>query len=253
MRIRGLGVTLNGLDVLRDIDLDVSEGEFLGIVGPNGGGKTTLLKVILGLVVPSSGTIEIFGGPPDEIVRSGGFGYLPQHAHIDPRYPARALDVVLMGLYKGPRPFRGFSKADRTRAEEALETLGAAHLSRRPYGTLSGGQRQRLDMARALVGQPRVILLDEPSTGVDAVGQEDFYHLLQGLKRKRQLSIVMVSHDIGVVSAYVDRMACLNRTLHYHGSPVGALDHDVLEALYGKSVDLLQHSPACEACERLRR
>lgn len=251
VEIHGLTVVLNGREVLSDISLDLDEGRFLGIVGPNGGGKTTFLRVVLGLVKPAAGRVAIFGKTPKETVNRRFFGYLPQHLNVDADFPATARDVVLMGLTGRAGPFRRHSKEDAENAVEMLATMGMSSYENHIFGTLSGGQQQRVSIARALICGPRILVLDEPSTGIDAVGQEDFYHLLKGLQKRLALSIIMVSHDIGVISAYVDEIACLNRTLHYHGNPLGAFNDEVLKELYGKSMEILMHSGLCDRCERL--
>lgn len=249
IEIGNLTVTLSGKDILSGVNLLLQEGKFLGIVGPNGGGKTTLLKVILSLVKPVSGDVRVFGKTPREAVKGGVFGYLPQHMNVDSDFPATALEVVLMGLYgRGKRT----SRDDRKKAGEMLVTMGMLSYAGHSFGKLSGGQQQRVSIARALVGEPRLLILDEPSTGIDVVGQEDFYHLLKGLQKRFGLSIIMVSHDIGVITAYVDEIACLNKTLHYQGSPMGALNEEVLRELYGKSMEVIMHSHLCEKCERLQ-
>lgn len=250
--IKNLAVTLNGKEILAGIDLGLDEGRFLGIVGPNGGGKTTFLRVILGLVRPSAGEVTVFGKRPREAVKDGVFGYLPQHLNVDADFPATARDVVLMGLTGRRGAFRKHSSRDAKKAEEMLAVLGMSGYENHLFGALSGGQQQRVSIARALVSDPRILVLDEPSTGIDVVGQEDFYHLLKGIQKRLNLSIVMASHDIGVISAYVDEIACLNRTLHYHGNPLGAFNDEVLRELYGKSMEILMHSSLCERCERLK-
>lgn len=250
--IRHLTVNLGGREVLSDINLDLDEGKFLGIVGPNGGGKTTFLRVALGLVKPSAGEVLIMGKEPGEMVKRGAFGYLPQHFNVDPDFPASAKDVVLMGLAGREGIFRRPSRRDVKRADEVLATMGMSGYEDHAFGALSGGQQQRVSIARALVSEPRMLILDEPSTGIDVVGQEDFYHLLKGIQKRLNLSIVMVSHDIGVIPSYVDEIACLSRTLHYHGNPLGAFNDEVLRELYGKSMEILMHSAMCDRCERLK-
>lgn len=157
----------------------------------------------------------------------------------------------MMGL---PRRglFRRHSKEDIIRAREILSIMGVEDYEDHPFGSLSGGQQQRVSIARALASNPKILALDEPSTGIDVVGQEDFYHLLRGLQRRFNLTIIMVSHDIGTITTYVDEIACLNRTLHYHGNPLGAFDQDVLKKLYGNKVEIIMHTGLCEKCERLR-
>lgn len=254
IEIDNLSVKLGGKEVLKDITLSLEEGRFIGIVGPNGGGKTTLLRTILGLVKPASGTIHIFGNPPEEVLKKGGiFGYLPQALKIEQDFPVRVIDVVMMGRYGKIGILRWLGKKDRKKAMECLSMMGIEELKDLPFGNLSGGQQQRVSIARALAGEPGILLLDEPSTSIDVVGQEDFYHLMKGLQKRFNLTILMASHDIGTITAYVDEIACLNYTFHYHGNPLGALNERVLTELYGKNVDLLLHTDICDKCERLRR
>lgn len=253
IEINNLSVILSGKEILTDINLSLAEGKFLGIVGPNGSGKTTLLRAILSLIKSYKGEIKIFGKPPEGCLRQGIFGYVPQHLNLDINFPASAVDVVMMGLYGRLGLFRWPSAKEKQRALEYIELIGMSGHENKPFGNLSGGEQQRISIARALVGNPKILILDEPSTGIDVVGQEDFYHLLKGLQKRLRLTIIMVSHDIGAVTAYVDEIACLNKILYYHGAPLGALDENVLERLYGKNVDILIHSDVCDKCERLRK
>ncbi len=252
--IEDLSVVIKGKEVLRKIHFSLEEGVFLGIVGPNGGGKTTLIRTILGLVRATSGSVSVFGRNPESLLTGDNvFGYLPQHQNIDPNFPATALDIALMGRYRAAGLLRWPGKQDREKALQALSVMGAEDLKDAQYSQLSGGQQQRISIARALAGDPRMLILDEPSTGIDVVGQEDFYHLLKGLQKKMNLTILMVSHDIGTVTTYVDEIACLNINLYYHGNPLGALNEKVLTSLYGKNVDVLMHTDVCDKCERLRK
>jgi zinc transport system ATP-binding protein len=252
--INSLMVKLNGREALSNITLSLDEGRFLGIVGPNGGGKTTLLRAILGLIIPTSGEIRVFGQSPQAVLKTGRvFGYLPQILKVAPDFPIRVIDLVMMGRYGRIGAMRRPKREDMQKALEYLSMMGIEELKYVPFGNLSGGQQQRASIARALAGEPKILLLDEPHTGIDVIGQGDFYHLLKGLQKKFGITIVMASHDIGTIPAYVDEIACLSHTFHYHGNPVGALDEAVLTALYGKNVDLLQHTDICERCERLRR
>jgi zinc transport system ATP-binding protein len=251
--IKDLTVVIKGKEVLKNINFTLEKGHFLGIVGPNGGGKTTLVRTVLGLIAPFSGSIRVFGqGPESQLVREGIFGYLPQQQNIDPNFPATALDIVLMGRYKAAGFLRWPGRKDREKAVECLSIMGAENLKDTQCSQLSGGQQQRVSIARALAGEPKILILDEPSTGIDVVGQEDFYHLLKGLQKKMGLTILMVSHDIGTVTTYVDEISCLNINLYYHGNPLGALNEKVMTSLYGKNVDLLMHTDICDKCERLR-
>jgi zinc transport system ATP-binding protein len=254
VEISNLTLNLNGREVLTGITLSLQEGRFLGVVGPNGGGKTTLLRVILGLIRPDSGAITIFGESPETVLKKGSvFGYLPQSFKVPPDFPIRVIDVVMMGRYGRVGLLRWPRGEDRKKAVEYLSMMGIEGLKNVPFGELSGGQQQRASVARALAGEPKILILDEPSTGIDVIGQGDFYHLLKGLQKRFNITILMASHDIGTIPAYVDEIACLNNILHYHGNPVGALSEEVLIELYGKNVDLLQHTDICDKCERLRR
>ncbi|MEW6052675.1 MAG: ABC transporter ATP-binding protein [Nitrospirota bacterium] len=253
--IQNLTVKMNGREVLSGINLSLNEGIFLGIVGPNGGGKTTLLRAILGLIKPISGMILIFGRSPEDVLKNNGsmFGYLPQISKTSPDFPIRTVDLVMMGRYSRVGMLRWPREADRRKALEYMSMMGIEDLQHVPFGELSGGQQQRASIARALAGEPRILVMDEPNTGIDVIGQGDFYHLLKGLQKKFNLTILMASHDIGTIPAYIDEIACLNYTFHYQGNPIGALNETVLTSLYGKNVDLLQHTDICEKCERLRR
>lgn len=254
INIDNLSVNLNGNEILKKINMSLEEKKFIGIVGPNGGGKTTLLRTILGLIKPSSGEIRIFGKRQKEILKTGNvFGYLPQTLKIRPHFPIRVKDVVMMGRYGKIGTLRWPKEEDKKKTLEYLAVMGIDELKNEPFGNLSGGQQQRASIARALAGEPKILILDEPNTGIDVIGQEDFYHLLNGLRKKIDLTIIMASHDIGTIPTYVDDIACLNHTIHYHGNPLGALNETILTSLYRKSVDVLMHTDICEKCERLRR
>ncbi len=254
IEIKNLIVKLDGREVLKDINLSLDEGRFIGIVGPNGGGKTTLLRAILGLIKAASGEILIFGRPPEEVLKTGNiFGYLPQTLKIRQNFPVRVIDVVMMGRYGKIGRLRWPGEKDRRKAIECLSMMNVEELKDVPFAQLSGGQQQRASIARALAGEPKILILDEPSTSIDVVGQEDFYHLLKGLQKKFGITILMASHDIGAITTYVDEIACLNCIFHYQGNPLGALNETVLTGLYGKKVDLLLHTDICDKCERLRR
>jgi len=206
--------------VLKQITLDVDEGATLGLVGPNGGGKTTLVRLLLGLATASRGTIRIAGLPPREATRQGDIiGYLPQNHAIPDDMPLSARQVVALGLAGKVRLLRSPAPADREFVEHLLRVADLADLADHPIGDLSGGQRQRALIARALAARPRVLLLDEPTTGIDKSGQVRFVEFLQGLKKELGLTLVIVSHDLRVVTSISDRIACLNVTLHYHDVP----------------------------------
>jgi zinc transport system ATP-binding protein len=241
IEISGLSVTLDHTAVLKGIDLTVSSGTFLGLIGPNGGGKTTLLRCILGLVKPDSGTVSVLGQPVAHVRPKGVIGYVPQDPIADLDFPVSVYDVVMMGRYPRIGPFRRAAGADVEAVRKALEHVSIAALGARPIGRLSGGQQQRVFLARALAAEPQILLLDEPFTGVDARAQNEFYALLAVLRDHLALTIVLVSHDIGVIPYHTEEIACVNQTLHLHGKPKEVLTSDSLREAYGCEVELLVH------------
>jgi len=221
--------------ILQAISLTVERGDLLGIIGPNGGGKSTLLKVILGLVKPVRGHVAVWGEPPEE--SSDRIGYVPQRSLFDRDFPITVLEVVRMGLLSRSRLLRPFRPSDREKALEALETVGMTDLHTRPIGHLSGGEQQRTFIARALVRNPSLLLLDEAFSGVDPTTQAELYELLSRLRDN--VTIIMVTHDLAAISTHVEKVACLNRQLHYHGSK--EIPPEDIEATYGCPVQLLAH------------
>jgi len=220
---------------LEKVDLSIKQHDFLGVIGPNGGGKTTLLKVILGLVKPSRGKVKVLGDTPK---RSRRFiGYVPQRSQFDRDFPVSVQDVVLMGRLGHMGCFKRYSDEDKRIVHEALATVEMLDLRDRQIGELSGGQRQRAYIARALVTEPKMLLLDEPTASVDKPLQTGFYELLQDLKQR--MPIVLVTHDVSVISVHVDKIACLNRKLFYHGSK--EISPQMLEELYQCPVEMLAH------------
>jgi zinc transport system ATP-binding protein len=233
--LQNIRVSYGDVPALEDVTLSIFQHDFLGIIGPNGGGKSTLLKVLLGLVKPDSGNARIFGKPPEQ-ARSR-IGYVSQRPFFDRDFPASVRDVVMMGRYVRAGLCRRYSRADRYAAEKALERVGMRGYDDKQIGHLSGGQQQRVFVARALVAEPELLLLDEPTASIDSTMQTEFYELLDELKKS--LTIVMVSHDIGAVSVYVDKIACLNRRLYYHGSK--EITPEILEATYKCPIQLITH------------
>lgn len=221
--------------VLEDINLDIREYDFLGIIGPNGSGKTTLLKLILGLLKPDSGTIRIRGQLP--VRARGHIGYVPQFANFDPDFPAKVLEAVMLGLLRESPPFGPFRKQQRVKARNALAKVNATELEDRRVGELSGGELQRVLVARALAGEPEVLLLDEPTASIDYKAEENFFDLLRRLNT--EVTIAMVSHDIGFIASQVNRVACLNRRLVCH--PTEEISSEILASVYETPVDLIAH------------
>lgn len=235
IEINGVSFTYNGQPVLERVDLTVREREFVWVVGPNGGGKTTLLRLVAGLLRPTAGRISVFGRAPGEI--SGRIGFVPQHATLDPRFPVTVAEVTLMGrLRPGWRP-GPYSQADHVAAGKALEQLGLGDLRQRTPGELSGGQRQRLLIARALASEPDLLLLDEPTANLDRRVERELYDVLRALNR--HLTIVMVSHDPAFVSDFVEQVVCVNTTVAVHPTTQGSLEF--IDELYGTPMRLVRH------------
>lgn len=209
----------------------------MAIIGPNGGGKSTLISIILGLEQPDSGTALVFGLPPEK--GRINIGYLPQYASHDFAYPITVLEVVMMARLKG-RLFKWFNDEDKMAAIAMLKKTNADQLSDRSFRELSGGERQRVLLARALMDDPKLLILDEPSNNLDSHNEYCLYEILETLKGKT--SIMMVSHDISAVSRYVNKIACLNKTMHYHGDK--ELMPKDIEAAYCCHVDLIGHGHA---------
>lgn len=218
--------------VLQDINFKVTGNDFVGVIGPNGGGKTTLLKVILGLLKPVSGEI-VFN---NELIQSYSIGYLPQISTGDVNYPVTVTDVVLSGLMMRKNIISRMTQADKRKAENVISELGLSGLSAATLNELSGGQMQRVFLARAIIGDPKLLLLDEPGNFVDSTFENDFYEKLRELNKR--MAILMVSHDVGTISAHIKSFACINRKLHYH--PSHEITNDDLLA-YGCPIQVLTH------------
>ena len=228
-------VQYDSVSALEDISLTVFKRDFLGIIGPNGGGKSTLLKVLLGLVKPSNGKAAVFGSRPGKM--SHKIGYVAQYHRFDRDFPINVWSVVLMGRLGYSALLRGYSANDRQAARDALERVGMGEYKKRHISELSGGQQQRVMVARALATNPEILLLDEPMSSVDTSVQKGFYELLEDLNK--QMAIIMVSHDITAVSLYVKKIACLNRRLYYHDSK--ELTAEDLHSAYECPVQLIAH------------
>ena len=236
---RNLEFGYDGKPVLRNVNLAIPEGDFVCVVGPNGSGKTTLLKLALGLLKPSSGTIDVYGQQPDR--SRGRIGYVPQHPRLDPLFPVSAMDVVLMGRLGRTRAFGAWSGDDREQASRTLDEVGMKDRAGHHFASLSGGQKQRVLIARALAGDPDLLLLDEPTAGLDAHIEEGFYRLLQELNQR--LTIVLVSHDLGFVSGFVRTVVCVGQDVVVH--PTSEITGQVIADLYGSDMRLVRHDHRC--------
>jgi zinc transport system ATP-binding protein len=240
VNLTGVWVNFNGATILEDANLEIEAGRYVGILGPNGAGKSTLLKVILGLIRPTRGQVRVFGEPPAKLRHQGNMvGYLPQRPLSNPRFPVSVLDVVLMGRYGRIGLLHRPSPHDREMARLRLADLGIAHLAHRLIGDLSGGEQQRVFIARALSMEPRLLVLDEPTVSLDACVQDDIFEMVNSLKEKLDLTVLVVSHDIGAVARHVDDVVCINRRIHLHQPPpIGRLG---LENTFGCAVEYLFH------------
>jgi zinc transport system ATP-binding protein len=235
LSIQNLCAGYDNETILQNVNLEVYPNDFIGLIGPNGGGKSTLLKVVLGLISPKSGKINILGMD----VRHGrqSIGYVPQFVESDRDFPVSVWDTVRMGLSTGWRLFHRLSLPEAARIKAALDQVDMLDLSSSAMGELSGGQRQRVFIARALVSNPKILLLDEPTASIDPNVTKDIYELLSQLNQK--MAILLVSHDMMAVSSFTKTIACLNRKLIYHNSK--ELSSEILDNIYGCPVDLIAH------------
>lgn len=220
--------------ILKDVSLDIFDDDFIGVIGPNGGGKTTLLNVILGLIKPFKGSVKFCDDL--RMGRNNKMGYLPQQNKIDKKFPITVKDVVMSGLIYGKGALSRHSKSDMLKADETLKRVGILNLRKSPIGELSGGQMQKVLLARAIVSSPRLLVLDEPNTFVDNQFEGELYEILNELNK--EMAIMIVTHDVGTISSYVKTIACVNRSLHYHKSNI--ISEEQL-ALYNCPIKLITH------------
>ena len=235
IQITGLSAGYDGKTVLHQVDLAVYEKDFLGIIGPNGGGKTTLIKCILGLHQPSEGSIRFYKNGQE--IPDMNMGYLPQYNTIDKKFPISVYEVILSGLSKQKSIFRRYSKEQHEQVRQMIARMGLEGMEERSIGSLSGGQLQRALLGRALVSNPEVVILDEPNTYIDKRFEAKLYSLLEEINRER--AIILVSHDIGTVLKNVKTIACVNETVHYH--PHTEVPTEWLEEHFGCPIEMLGH------------
>jgi zinc transport system ATP-binding protein len=235
IEIQDVNYAYGTLSALRDVTLNIPAHAVTVVFGPAGGGKTTLLRLILGLLTPNSGCIRVFGKPPKLACKH--VGYMPQRTDLDPQFPVSVMDVVLMGRLGTRRAWGRYGRIDRRIATQALEDVGLMDLRHRPLSALSGGQRQRVMLARALACEPGLLLLDEPTANVDVAVQEDLYQLLERLNER--MTVIVVTHDVGVVSQIFKTVICVNRNVHVH--PTSSLSGDMIRDLYEHDVRIVRH------------
>ncbi|MFD1926549.1 metal ABC transporter ATP-binding protein [Sporosarcina siberiensis] len=225
--------------VLEDISLKVENGEFWALIGPNGSGKSTLINIILGLLKPDSGTVKLFGVELDSFKHRELIGYVSQKSNsFNSGFPATVLEVVRSGLTRKRGLFKRFSKNEELKAIEALKIVGMDHFSGRNIGELSGGQQQRVFIARALAGEPELLVMDEPTVGIDQQNVSSFYSMLNDLNRDHGIAILLVTHEIDLVTDLATHVACLNRTIHFHGiqSDYKRMNDEKISKWYGHPV-----------------
>jgi zinc transport system ATP-binding protein len=236
VELKNVYFSYSNVSVLESINITIKEKDFLSIIGPNGGGKTTILKVILGLLEPNKGTVCVFNTSAKKARKH--IGYLPQHISFDFDFPISVHEVVLMGRLGKRGIGRKYTETDVSVCMQALEKVGMQKYKTHELGKLSEGQRQRVFIARALSTEPRLLLLDEPVSSVDTQWQQAFYELLHDLNK--EITIVLVTHDISVVSTYIDKIACLNKKLYYHGSKKDGMH--MISEMYECPVQLITHT-----------
>lgn len=229
IRIKHMDVAYHKNLVLSDVSLSIYEQDFIGIIGPNGGGKTTLIKAILGLMKPQKGTLETS-------LEKHEIGYLPQGSQVDEKFPITVSEVIASGLQHGLHVSFRKVKTRQQKVDEALRKVGMEALRSRPIGELSGGEFQRTMLARAIISSPRLLVLDEPDTHVDNQFETELYSLLKELNK--QMTILLVSHDIGIISPYIKTIACVNRDLHYHSS--NEISEEQLK-VYNCPIEIITH------------
>ena len=233
--IENISFNYGVVPVLEDVSLKIYEDEFIGIIGPNASGKSTLLKLILGLLEPDEGRIQKFNHDGNKV--HDHIGYVPQHITFSRDFPVTVSDVVMMGHVTARSKLFGYSKNQISMAKQAMQALEIDDIVNRQVGTLSGGQLQRVLIARALVCQPEILILDEPTSNVDMRVEEDIFALLKNYSE--HMTIIVVSHDIAFISGYVDRVACLNRTLVCHNTE--SISGKMIEELYDAPVKMIHH------------
>jgi len=240
--VKNLTFKVRGQTILSNISFEIFEGEYIAIIGPNGGGKTTLIRMLLGLETPTTGEIKLFGKKLKDFKEWYKIGYVPQRASlVDENFPATVEDIVKMGRIAKRGLFAGVSKEDREKVEDAMSKMDILHLRNKMVGTLSGGQRQRVMIARALASSPKILILDEPNTGVDVKSQQAFYALLAKLNKEENITILFITHDIGVIVDDIGRLFTINQKATICNDPKKMLSCDDMSELYGIDAHLLHN------------
>jgi len=240
--VKNLNFSVRGQSILSNISLEIFNGEYIAIIGPNGGGKTTLARMLLGLEKPTSGTVRIFGKKLGDFKLWDKIGFVPQRASlVDANFPATVLDIVNMGRTSKRGIFSSMSKEDKDAVQDAMMKMDILDLKNKMVGTLSGGQRQRVMIARALASKPEILILDEPNTGVDMLSQKNFYTLLAKLNTDEKITILFITHDIGVIADDIGRLFTINQKAIICNNPKEALSCEEMSQLYGIDAHLIHN------------
>ncbi len=242
IELKDISFSYGTTPILKDVSLAIHKGDYLGIVGPNGGGKTTLLKIALGLLQPTEGEVLLFGQSLSVFHDWTKIGYVPQKVDsFDPRFPVTVEEVVSMGLYGKKGLFRNLNRNDWKNVHESLSQVDMIKFKDRKISDLSGGQKQRVFIARALVHNPSVLFLDEPTVGVDAESEKQFYELLRKLNSEFDLTLALITHDIEIIVQEANEIACIDKTILYHGDPKRFVENQEMSSKYGKGVKYALH------------
>lgn len=240
--VKNLNFSVRGQKILTSISLEIFNGEYVAIIGPNGGGKTTLIRLLLGLEKPTEGSIKLYGKKIKNFNEWYKIGYVPQRASlVDENFPATVEDIVNMGRVSRSSLLKSMSREDKNAVRDAMVKMGVLDLKDKMVGTLSGGQRQRVMIARALASEPEILILDEPNTGVDMVSQKNFYSLLSKLNREENITIVFITHDIGVIADDIGRLFTINQKATICNNPKETLSCEDMSALYGIEAHLIHN------------
>jgi len=240
--VENLNFSARGQQILSQISFQIFNGDYIAIIGPNGGGKTTLIRMLLGLDKPTNGLVKIFGKDKKEFKKWDKIGYVPQRASlVDANFPATVLDIVKMGRTAKRSIFSKMTQEDSDAVEDAIKRMDIENLKNKMVGTLSGGQRQRVMIARALASKPEILILDEPNTGVDMVSQKRFYGLLSKLNKEENMTILFITHDIGVIADDIGRLFTINQKATICNNPKEALSCEEVSELYGIEAHLIHN------------
>ncbi|WP_047983709.1 metal ABC transporter ATP-binding protein [Ornithinibacillus californiensis] len=242
--LRNINYSIEKKNVLHDVNFELPKGAFVGLLGPNGGGKTTLTKIILGMLKPTSGNVTLFNKPLEEFNDWTKIGFVSQKSNsFNREFPATVYEVVSTGLTSKVGYFKFFNRYDKEKILQAIDAVGMNEYTRENIGKLSGGQQQRVFIARALVSEPELLILDEPTVGVDSENVQRFYELLHDLNQNKGITLLLITHDTGTMTKYASNVACLNKTLHFHGKPeeYEKLTEREISKFYGHPVNIVSH------------